>query len=204
MSPEQAEGKPLDQASDVFSFGTMLYELATGRRPFDGGSNFAVMAAIVSQHPPAPTRVNPACRRRSNRSFCGCCRRSARRRPTASEIETELSALGDRGVGRRRLRGGDRAADDRRARGGAADAARRLHAGGARGEPVHHRDRRARDGQDRAGRGLPRRARRQPAPAGHRARSIVGAAGRVRGLPAGARGAREPDASAAAASRSPS
>ena len=66
MSPEQAEGKPIDPASDVFSFGTVLYELVTGRRPFEGASGFAVMAAIVAQHPPrrpGSTRAYRRCSR---------------------------------------------------------------------------------------------------------------------------------------------
>lgn len=52
MSPEQAAGKPLDSRSDVFSFGTMLYELATGQRPFRGETSVQVVAKILEAEPP--------------------------------------------------------------------------------------------------------------------------------------------------------
>src|SRR4051812_9717153 len=55
MSPEQAEGRPLDARSDVFSFGAVLYEMVTGRRPFAGGSDLGVLAAILRDRP-APVR----------------------------------------------------------------------------------------------------------------------------------------------------
>ena len=51
MSPEQAEGKSVDARSDIFSFGTMLYEMTTGRRPFQGDSKLAVLSAILSKDP---------------------------------------------------------------------------------------------------------------------------------------------------------
>src|ERR1035441_392341 len=47
MSPEQAEAKPVDARSDIFSFGLVLYEMLTGRRAFTGDSAIAIMAAIV-------------------------------------------------------------------------------------------------------------------------------------------------------------
>jgi Tol biopolymer transport system component len=51
MSPEQAQGKPLDSSSDLFSFGVMLYELATGQRPFDGSSPTSTIAKILETDP---------------------------------------------------------------------------------------------------------------------------------------------------------
>jgi eukaryotic-like serine/threonine-protein kinase len=53
MSPEQAEGKPLDARSDVFSFGAVLYELLSGTRAFDGESTAQVVSAVLRDDPPA-------------------------------------------------------------------------------------------------------------------------------------------------------
>ena len=51
MAPEQAEGKPLDARSDVFSFGAVLYELLSGRRAFHGENSISTMAAILHKEP---------------------------------------------------------------------------------------------------------------------------------------------------------
>jgi eukaryotic-like serine/threonine-protein kinase len=51
MSPEQAEGKPLDHRSDIFSVGIMLFEMATGQRPFRGDSRASIMSAILRDDP---------------------------------------------------------------------------------------------------------------------------------------------------------
>jgi tRNA A-37 threonylcarbamoyl transferase component Bud32/dienelactone hydrolase len=59
MSPEQAEGKPVDARSDVFSFGSVLYEMLTGRRAFAGDSNVSTRMAILGQKPPAPRSLRP-------------------------------------------------------------------------------------------------------------------------------------------------
>lgn len=57
MSPEQALGNPVDARSDIFSFGTLLFELFTGARPFGGSTNLSILMAVVSHPavlPPAP------------------------------------------------------------------------------------------------------------------------------------------------------
>jgi serine/threonine protein kinase len=58
MSPEQAEGKPLDHRSDIFSLGVMFYEMGTGERPFKGDSAASTIASILRDAPPPITAVN--------------------------------------------------------------------------------------------------------------------------------------------------
>jgi len=59
MAPEQLEGKDVDARADVFALGAMLYEMAAGKKAFEGGSHASLIAAILERTPPAISTIQP-------------------------------------------------------------------------------------------------------------------------------------------------
>ncbi len=94
MSPEQAEGKPLDASSDVFSLGIVLYEMATGRKPFAGDTPISMISSIVKENPPSALEINRALPRQLGRILDRCLAKSPDRRyQSAIELRNELEVL---------------------------------------------------------------------------------------------------------------
>ena len=60
MSPEQARSEDLDVRSDIFSFGVVLFEMATGKKPFTGTNVVMTLHAVINSKPPSPRSINPA------------------------------------------------------------------------------------------------------------------------------------------------
>jgi len=94
MSPEQVEARPLDHRSDLFSLGVVLYEMATGDRPFSGGSSPALMSAILRDEPRPVSSRRPELPNGLSRLVARCLeKRPGDRIQTASEILAELKTL---------------------------------------------------------------------------------------------------------------
>jgi eukaryotic-like serine/threonine-protein kinase len=80
MSPEQAEGKKVDQRSDIFSFGALLYEMVTGRKAFQGDSVLSTMSATLREEPRPASEIVEGLPRELERIIMRCLRKSPERR----------------------------------------------------------------------------------------------------------------------------
>jgi serine/threonine protein kinase len=94
MSPEQAEGKPVDARSDIFSFGAVLYEMVTGQRAFRGESRISTLAAIVEKEPQPPSEISTSTPPELERLIARCLRKDVNRRSqNMADVKLALEEL---------------------------------------------------------------------------------------------------------------
>jgi eukaryotic-like serine/threonine-protein kinase len=96
MSPEQADGKPVDSRSDVFSFGSVLYEMATGQRAFPGGSKLSSLSAVLYKDPQPASQAVAEIPPELDRVIARCLKKDPERRwQTMADVKVALEELRD-------------------------------------------------------------------------------------------------------------
>ena len=96
MSPEQAEGKPIDHRTDIFSLGIVLYQMTTGRRPFQGDTPVSTFSSILRDTPTSITELNHSLPRHLGRIVKRCLAKDPNRRyQTARDLHNDLLDLKD-------------------------------------------------------------------------------------------------------------
>ena len=94
MSPEQVQSKPVDHRTDIFSLGIVFYEMATGKKPFQGDSSADLISSILRDSPPSVTEVNLDLPNHLGRIIKRCLEKEpSRRYQTALDLRNELEAL---------------------------------------------------------------------------------------------------------------
>jgi TolB-like protein/Tfp pilus assembly protein PilF len=94
MSPEQVEGRAMDHRTDIFSLGIVLYEMATGKRPFAGDTSAALVSSILRDSPPTVTEINESLPRHLARIIQHCLEKDPEARyQSAKDVRNELKSL---------------------------------------------------------------------------------------------------------------
>ena len=95
MAPEQLEGREADARSDIFSFGAVLYEMATGKKAFSGGSQASLISAIMKENPAPISTVQPMTPPALDRVVSKCLAKDPEDRwQSAADLESELKWIG--------------------------------------------------------------------------------------------------------------
>ncbi len=105
MSPEQAEGRKLDARSDIFSFGAVLYEMLTGRKPFAGDSRISILTKILRDDPTPLLELSNSIPPELEKTILRCLRKDpARRYQTMADLKVALEDLQEETTSTRQLR----------------------------------------------------------------------------------------------------